>query len=109
MPSCPPPLSPQQYAWPAVVSAQVYPSWDPPAVICSNASPPVTATGAARSVVLPSPSCPRLLDPQQYAAPWAVRPQVCSTPVLREANVSPPVTATGANRWVVVLSPSWPA
>src|SRR5688500_9310303 len=66
MPSWPPPLWPQQYAWPAWVSPQVYPRSNPPAVICWNTSPPVTATGPARSVVLPSPTCPRLLDPQQY-------------------------------------------
>src|SRR5581483_6696220 len=35
-----------------------------------------TRTGTERSVVVPSPSCPRLFDPQQYACPPTVTAQV---------------------------------
>ena len=41
-----------------------------------------TKTGALRLVVVPSPSCPWLLRPQQYASLAVVMAQVCSPPAL---------------------------
>src|SRR5881397_4288709 len=38
-------------------------------------------TGLSRFVVVPSPSWPESLYPQQYAALSVVRPQVCATPL----------------------------
>ena len=46
-----------------------------PAVIDVNRAPPRTRTGALRSIVPPSPSCPNALRPQQYASPSAVNAQ----------------------------------
>ena len=69
-------------------------------------SPPVTATGASRCVVVPSPSCPRPFTPQQYAAPADVTPHVWLDPPLTLANFTPPFTGTGDNLSENVLSPS---
>ena len=71
-------------------------------------SPPETATGVALLVVVPFPSSPAPLNPQQYAAPLVVTPQVCSYPALTAANVSPPDTATAASLFVVVPFPISP-
>ena len=59
-------------------------------------------------MVVPSPSWPLPLEPQQYAAPVGVRPQVCPPPALSAVNVRPPATGVGSRRWVVVPSPSCP-
>jgi hypothetical protein len=57
LPISPLELAPQQYAAPALVSAQVC---SPPALIDANVTPVgmLTATGVLRLVVVPSPSCP---------------------------------------------------
>src|SRR5687768_6015610 len=90
-----------------MVSAQVWPML-PPAAICLNVWPPVTTTGPDRSVVVPSPSCPRLFLPQQYALPSLVSAHVCCTPASMRTNLSPVATETGASRFVDELSPSCP-
>src|SRR2546428_105540 len=82
-------------------------------------------------MVVPSPSRPLPLKPQQYAAPLVVTPQEWSNPALTAAherppvtgvgtsrrvvgpalsvaNVKPPVTGVGMNCWAVVPSPNWP-
>jgi hypothetical protein len=46
------------------------------ALTAAKLSPPETATGLVRVVVVPSPSSPAPLPPQQYAAPADVTPQV---------------------------------
>src|SRR5580692_7508454 len=67
LPSSPFPPLPQHHTLPSVSSAQVC---LPPASICvAFAGRPVTATGVCRSVVVPSPSWPLLLDPQQNTSP----------------------------------------
>jgi hypothetical protein len=48
----------------------------PPDVTNWKVSPPDTATGTNLVVVVPSPSWPRSLRPQQYAVPLLVTPQV---------------------------------
>ena len=74
--------------------------------------PPETATsvGVSRSVVVPSPSCPAVPLPQQYAMPVLVNPQVCSEsePVAIVVKVRPPDTAVGTLWLAVVPSPSCP-
>ena len=40
-----------------------------PALIVANLNAVATSVGAARDVVVLSPSCPVLLSPQQYALP----------------------------------------
>lgn len=72
MPNWPESFPPQQYTTPSDVSPQV---WDAPAARLANTTPPLTAAGVIRDVpVVPSPSCPAELSPQQYALPAAVSP-----------------------------------
>ena len=71
----------------------------------------VAATGSAgveRLVVVPSPSWPKLLLPQQ-TTPVAVTAQVWLLPAEIAATPLPsPLTGVGVERSVVVPSPSWP-
>src|SRR5438094_10525809 len=71
-------------------------------------SQPATSTGTALLVVVPLPSSPTVLKPQQYAAPPVVSPHVKPLPVLTTAKLSPPETSTGVPLPVVEPSPSWP-
>ena len=75
----------------------------------------VAVGNATRCWLVPSPSWPAQLDPQQYAVPPATRPQVCAAPATSAVKVRPPLTATGAVRLAelspstpLVPSPSWP-
>jgi len=52
--------------------------------------PPATATGTELEMLVPSPSAPYWLSPQQKAFPFAVSPQVTDSPADRVANESPP-------------------
>ena len=62
------------YAAPADVTPQ---ACSPAAALrLAKVRPPATAPGVNREVVVPSPSSPYSLSPQQYAAPADVRPQV---------------------------------
>src|SRR5207249_1684907 len=69
-----------------------------------------TRTGVNRSVVVPSPSWPSTLRPQQKAVPAAVTPQVWTAPAVTAAQPPPAraSTRTGLDRLVVAPSPSWP-
>src|SRR5919199_1508232 len=60
-----------------------------------NVRPPATAMGTELFAKEPLPSWPEALNPQQYAAPAAVRPHVRNAPADSETNAGPPVTATG--------------
>lgn len=67
LPSCPLAFRPQQRAVPSERRTQVC---ELPAVTCVAVVMPVTAVDAnARPVVLPTPSCPLTLEPQQRTAP----------------------------------------
>ena len=59
---------------------------------------PTTATGVEVVVLEPSPSCPPLSAPQQYARAAVVTPHEWASPVATPLNRSPPATATG-ERW----------
>ena len=63
-PNWPLPLKPQQYAAPAAVTPQV---WRKRALTAAKLTPAgaATSTGFNSPVVLPSPSCPLALRPQQ--------------------------------------------
>ena len=66
-------------------------------------------TGARRSVVVPSPSCPEPLSPQHRTAPPLVTAHVCQPWALTAtAPLARPLTGTGVRRFVVVPSPSCP-
>ena len=66
-----------------------------PALTDANVSPPATAMGAVRGIVsmLPMPSWPEELSPQQYAMPVVVTPHVWPAPVLSTTRLN---TAAGA-------------
>src|SRR6185369_10930724 len=116
-PSWPMLLSPQHAT---VLSARTAHVWSAPTAISRAVTLPAipdTARGVLLSSVVPSPSWPKLLLPQQRAVPSARIAQVWSNPV-RSLTVpvsiatalSRPLTATGVRRSVVVPSPSspWP-
>ena len=70
----------------------------PPVVTLWNASRPVTTDGTGLVAQLadnPLPSWPFWFEPQQYALPVAVTPQVCASPALTEVNEAWPCTACG--------------
>ncbi len=62
-PSWPPRLLPQHLTAPPDVSAHAWP-W-PVAMVATPLARPTTVTGVKRSVVVPSPSCPKSFEPQQ--------------------------------------------
>src|SRR6185312_14891756 len=72
IPSLPLALSPQQYAAPRSVTAQVCTL---PALIVANVKPPLTTRGTLSFFVVPIPSSPSALLPQQYVVP-NVSPQL---------------------------------
>ena len=87
----------------------------PPALVTSlaNVKLPVTGTGDGRSEVVPSPSWPLALYPQQYGVPAGVSPQTDSACTFASmlAKEIPPETATGelALRTVLAIpSPIFP-
>ena len=68
-----------------------------------------TITGVVLAVVVPLPSSPRGLLPQQYAPPLVVTPQALKYPAITEAKLSPPDTTTGVVLELPVPPfPSWP-
>jgi len=99
-PSCPYPLRPQHQALPNSVKPQVT---LPPAERLAKVSPPTTGTGEDRFAedepfpVVPSPSRPSQLAPQQYATAGAalLRPQSWSGPATMLRKVMPPEIGCG--------------
>jgi len=72
---------------------------------------PVTCTGALRARLLPSPSCPTTLEPQQCTDPAWVNAQENDDPdAIWMTGAGSPLTRTGLNPPSVVAfpSPSWP-
>src|SRR5258707_7718011 len=72
-----PPRLPQQCARPVVVRPQVKLS---PAEICWKVRTVATAVGVVAVSVVPFPSCPLPLRPQQKTEPAAPSPQLCPIP-----------------------------
>ena len=75
---------PQQYVLPATVSPHVSAS---PALMDWKARPPLTAVGATRFTVVPSPSWPFWLSPQQKTDPSTVRPHEGPLPLVTAETV----------------------
>jgi len=74
-PSWPERLRPQQRTPPPAATAQV---WAPPAAISTTPeASPVTWTGTELFFVVPFPSWPERLSPQQLTPPDVVMAQVC--------------------------------
>ncbi len=67
---------------------------------------PVTPTGVDESVIVPLPSTPLTLEPQQLIVPPARNAHVCNAPAVICVAPLMPVTATGVDELVVVPSPS---
>ena len=85
-PSCPLLLAPQQYAVPSTASPHV---WFMPALMLCHAIPLLlTGTAVVRLMAVPSPSCPRVFAPQQYASPAVLIAQVWFAPALTLAQVT---------------------
>jgi len=59
-----------------------------PALTEAKVSPPSTRTAVVLFVVVPSPSSPKVLSPQQYVVPSGVTPHVWELPALTAAKVS---------------------
>src|SRR5438270_12022 len=98
-------MLPQQYGLPSMARPQLQNS---PAPTAMKLRPPDTAVGATRVAVVPSPSCPLPLKPQQNAERAAVTAHVCARPALIPVNLNPPYTGFGVARDTVSRSPSWP-
>jgi hypothetical protein len=79
----------------------------PPALSPAKVSPPDTGTGIELLFVVPLPSWPHLLNPQQYAAPLVVSPQVLWVALIA-LKLRPPDTGTGVAASVVVPLPRRP-
>src|SRR5438094_838435 len=79
-----------------------------PRASAANLTLLATRTGVRRWVVVPSPSSPSLFDPQQYAAPAAVTPQLWAALRPTAAKLRPPAASTGVKCLVVVPSPTSP-
>jgi hypothetical protein len=90
---------------PVLVNAQV---WSLPAAIAiTPVVRPETSTGVGRSVVVPSPSCPKRFQPQHLTPPASVSAHVCASPAaIAITPLERPETSTGVWRSVVVPSPS---
>ena len=69
---------------------------------------PVTVTGVVALVVVPSPSCPAALLPQQATVLLLRVAHVWSLPAVMVVTLVSPVTVTGVVALVVVPSPSCP-
>jgi hypothetical protein len=67
-----------------------------------------TFTGTELWVVVPFPSCPLLLRPQQASAPVALRAQACESPTWISTALVRLLTVTGTRLGVVVPFPSCP-
>ena len=97
LPSWPLRLLPQHLMPPVVVRAQV---WLSPATIAATPLVrPETLTGVSELLVVPLPSCPVALSPQQRTPLAAVRAQVWLLPAARRA----PVGVAGGTVEVVVV------
>lgn len=68
---------------------------------------PATSAGTAVTLFA-GPAWPNTLNPQQYAVPFDVSPQVIPSPALSDANLMLPLTSVGVSVVVCVPSPSSP-
>ena len=82
--------------------------WPLPAVMATAPVRPDTVTGVVELVVVPSPSCPKSLPPQQRAVPSASSAHVCIHPAVMATAPVRPDTTTGVVELVAVPSPSCP-
>ena len=82
----------------------------PPAAVPASPRPgKSTSTGLAEVVVVPLPSWPESLAPQQNTRPSFKRAQLCCAPAVISTAPASPETAAGRARSTVLPSPSCPA
>src|SRR5262249_42869463 len=79
-----------------------------PAVTATALVIPCTCTEVNRLVVEPSPSCPKLLFPQQRTVPSAMTAQEWLSLVATPTALFTPCAATALALLAVVPLPSWP-
>ena len=77
-----------------------------PAATAATPLTPLTCTGACRSMIVPSPSCPESFAPQAQAEPSDFNAMVCCAFAATAVTPLSRVTGTGVVRWAIVLSPS---
>ena len=86
--------------------------WLAPAASAIAVLIPITAAGACRSVVVPSPTWPLVFVPQHLTVPLPRSTQVCDAPPAATATGPVPMLklgrVTGTDEPVVVPLPSWP-
>lgn len=106
LPNCPLELPPQHLTAPPVTLAQV---WLPPAAKAWAPAIVGTSTGLLRAVVVPSPNCRELFEPQHHTLPSAIA-QVWEPFAARAVTPSRPTTSTasGVGLALVLPFPSWP-
>src|SRR5688500_18741446 len=111
-PTSPRVFQPQQYPFAVCVEAQAVncPSEMEATVPGARPLPPKTAPGVLRDDVVPSPSCPLALSPQQNASAFTDTAQVAfEVALVATDNASQALaTRTGTSRSVLVPSPSCP-
>src|SRR5207247_1986494 len=83
-PSWPYRLYPQHFRPPLLVMAQVCKA--PAATTATSEVRPITSTGVALSIVVPSPNWPKSLRPQHLRPPASVRPHVWAPPAATAAT-----------------------
>src|SRR5207247_8038792 len=113
-PSWPNELDPQDNTEPSDLSAKLYPPPVAKAVTPLPAPRPLTATGEACCVVVPSPSWPAALLPHATTAPLDFSASTWPASLAAAIAMTPlpgprPLTWTGVSRCVVVPSPSLPS
>src|SRR5689334_10039216 len=100
-----PSMSPQQNTA-CVVNPQVR---EPDAARPTSPAMSPTELGRSCPAVVPSPSCPRSLAPQQSTPPAARSTQVWRAPATIVLASARPRMSTGSTQLLRVLLPSWPS
>jgi hypothetical protein len=90
---------------PVVESAHVKPE---PRVTAENFTRLTTRTGTLLLFLVPSPSWPCGLLPQQYTSPSVVTPQACEVPAEMDEKLRPPATGAGLKLQGLVWQLAWP-
>src|SRR5262245_11263147 len=107
--ACPLWLPPQHQTSPLFASAQVCGDIDDcERAICTSSGRPTGVTGAARFSVVPSPSWPASLVPQQRTPPFSRIAQAWYGPIDSERTAPSPSIGTGFALRSFTFGPSWP-
>jgi hypothetical protein len=98
---------PQHFTPPLNVSAHV--GLLPAAMAATPLESPITSTGILLFVVVPSPNCPLLFNPQHFICPLDKSAQVWYSPAAMAATaLESPITSIGILLLVAVPIPKFP-